>query len=115
VFSRRKKLIQIYDEPKHVLTIGQTTMHLSAKKGIPNRLHPLLIRIKTWKTYKLEQESVFPQGPDTACKTQDEHHPSHHQKQPHWVKSTQICDGGDIRENSLRKRERERKRDETGL
>lgn len=83
-------------------------MHVSVKKKqltnlFCRRLHLRLIRIKTWKTYKFEQEGVFSQSTDTASKPQDEHHPSNNQKQPHRIKSTQIRDGGDIRQDSLRK------------
>lgn len=56
-------------------------------------------------TYKLKKEGVFPQRSDASGEAQHEHHPTHHQKQPYWVKPTQICDGGYVGENSLMKKE----------
>lgn len=55
-----------------------------------------------WQTYKFEQEGVFSQSSNATGKAQDEHHAAHHQEEPDWVKATQVCDGGDVREDALR-------------
>lgn len=60
-------------------------------------------------TYKLKKEGVFPQSTDASCEAEHEHHPSNHKKQPHWVKPTQIRDGGYVGENPLMERRTETK------
>lgn len=52
-------------------------------------------------TYKLEKESVFPQSSNAPCKSQNEHHSSHHKEEPDRVEAAEISDRGDIGQNSL--------------
>lgn len=52
-------------------------------------------------TYKLEKEGVFPQCSDAPCKPQNEHHSSHHEEKPDWVKATEVGDGRDIGQDTL--------------
>ena len=54
-------------------------------------------------TYKLEQEGVLPQSANAAGESQDEHHPPHHQEQPHRVEAPQVCDGRDVGQDPLRR------------
>lgn len=68
--------------------------------------------IKNWKrlflrnmldeeTYKFEQEWVFSQRSNAASESEDEHHTTHHQEEPDWVKPSQVCDGRDVGEDTL--------------
>lgn len=50
---------------------------------------------------KLEEESVFPQCSDAACKPQNEHHSAHHEEEPHRVKAAEVGDGRDIGQNTF--------------
>lgn len=52
-------------------------------------------------TYKLEEESVFPECSDAPCKSQNEHHSAHHQEEPDGVEAAEVCDGGDVGQDSL--------------
>lgn len=45
------------------------------------------------ETYKFEQERVFSQRSDATSESEDEHHTTHHQEEPDWVKTPQVCDG----------------------
>lgn len=60
-----------------------------------------------WQTYKFKQEGVFSQRSYATGEAQDEHHATHHQEEPHWVKATQVCDGWDVWEDALREKELE--------
>lgn len=44
-------------------------------------------------TYKFEQERVFSQCSDATSESEDEHHTTHYQEEPDWVKPPQVCDG----------------------
>lgn len=50
---------------------------------------------------KLEKESVFPQSSNAPCKSQNEHHSSHHKEEPDRVEAAEISDRGDIGQNSF--------------
>lgn len=52
-------------------------------------------------TYKLQEESVLPQGADAAGEAQDEHHPAHHHEEPDGVEAPQVCDGVDVGKDTL--------------
>lgn len=52
-------------------------------------------------TYKLEEERVFPESSNAPCKSQNEHHSSHHKEEPDRVKAAEIGDGRDVGQNSL--------------
>lgn len=60
-------------------------------------------RIKAGSTYEFEQERVFSEGADATGKAEDEHHATHHQEQPHRVKTPEVCDGRDVGEDALQK------------
>lgn len=53
------------------------------------------------ETYKFEQERVFSQRSDATSESEDEHHTTHHQEEPDWVKTPQVCDGWDVGEDAL--------------
>lgn len=53
------------------------------------------------ETYKFEQERVFTQRSDTTGEAKDEHHTTHHQEEPDWVKTAQVGDGWDVGEDPL--------------
>lgn len=52
-------------------------------------------------THKFEQEGVFSQRADATGKSKDEHHTAHHQEEPDRVETAQVCDGGDVGEDTL--------------
>lgn len=58
-----------------------------------------------WRAYKFEQKGVFSQRSDATGEAKDEHHATHHQEEPDWVKATQVCDGGDVWEDALREKD----------
>lgn len=53
------------------------------------------------ETYKFEQERVFSQRSDATSESKDEHHTTHHQEEPDWIKTPQVCDGRDVGEDAL--------------
>lgn len=57
------------------------------------------------QTYKFEQERVFSQRSNATSEPQDEHHTTHHQEEPDWVKTPQVCDGWDVRKDTLKEKE----------
>lgn len=58
------------------------------------------------QTHKLQEEGVLSQRSDATGKPQDKHHTTHHQKKPDGVKATQISNGRDVREHTLKDRDR---------
>lgn len=52
-------------------------------------------------TYKLKKKWVLPERSNAASKTEDEHYSPDHKKEPHWVKTSHVCDRRDVGENAL--------------
>ena len=63
------------------------------------RVEPNLVRHE-W-THKFEQEGVFSQGADATGESEDEHHTADHQEEPDRVETAQVCDRGDVGQDTL--------------
>lgn len=57
--------------------------------------------------YKFKQEGVLSECSDAAGKTQDEHNASDDDEEPHGVEAPQVCDRGQVWQNTLEGKKKE--------
>lgn len=78
---------------KHLAVVSQSdTCTHSFSYGVNCTFKGLLTPEYGVCAYKFKKEGVLSERSNTASKAQDEHDPSHHDEEPHWVETPEICD-----------------------